>query len=129
MIHQETCTPGGEFNFVVMGAKNDGGIQVAKIGYDEEIKNPTQYNLLTGSQALERMTEVKIKLQKLHKTLKRIGVWQEFIPWQYIHWISHTSDNVRRLSVFFCPLRENPAMGHFKFKEGFKNWEDDRNKK
>jgi hypothetical protein len=124
----KTCTPVGEFNFIIVWPKGDGRIQAAKTGYDEEIKSSTQYSLLTQSHALGRMTKVKTKPWQLHKSFERIGVWQEFIPWQYIHWISH-GNNVRRLSVFFCPLRENPARGHFKFKEGFENWEDDRNKK
>jgi hypothetical protein len=81
----KTCTPVWEFNFVVVGAKSDGRIQVAKIGYDEEIKSWTQYNLLTQSQALETMTKVKTKPQKLHKALREL----EFLGKNYVHWISH----------------------------------------
>jgi hypothetical protein len=55
----KTCRPVGEFNFVIVGAKSDRRIQVAKIGCDEEIKSPTHYNRLTHSQALERMTKKK----------------------------------------------------------------------
>jgi hypothetical protein len=126
----KTCNPVGEFDFVVMGANSDGRIQGAKIGYEEETQNVIQYTLLTQSQALKRMTQVKAKPRYLFKSLDRVGVWQEFIPWQYIHWTSHgAADTVRSLSVFFHPLRKKTKMSPFNFQKGSENWEDHRKKK
>jgi hypothetical protein len=96
----KTCLPVGEFDFVVVGVKNDGRIQIATLGYDEDITSSTEYSLLNQTQALARMTEVNTKPFKQYKRFTKIGVWQHFVPWQYIHWIS-SGDNVRRISVFF----------------------------
>jgi hypothetical protein len=108
------------------------GLQVmegfTKIGDGEEIQNATQYTLLTQSQALDRMTQVKTKPRRLFKSADKVGVWQEFLPWQYIHWTSHgAADTVRSLSVFFHPLRKKTKMSPFNFQKGFENWEDHRN--
>jgi hypothetical protein len=119
------CKPVGDFNFVVVGVKANGTIQIAPLKY-QYAKSPTAYVHLTQAQAFERMEEKKTKPYRLLKTFKEVGVWNQFVAWQHIHWLS-SGDNVRRISVFFRPLREVPTATNFIFKEGKEDWEDRRN--
>ena len=119
------CKPVGEFNFVVVGVKANGKIQVAPLGY-EYARTPKEYTHLTQEQAFEKMTVKKTKPYRVYKTFDKVGVWNEFVAWQHIHWLS-SGDNVRRISVFFRPLREVPTANNFIFKEGKEDWEDRRN--
>jgi hypothetical protein len=119
----QVCKPVGDFDFVVVGVKA-GKIQVAPLGY-KYVRSPKEYDNLTQGQALKRMTEKKTKPRKLFKTFDKVNIWNHFVAWQHIHWLSSGSD-VRRISVFFRPLREVPTSNNFIFKPGKEDWEDRR---
>jgi hypothetical protein len=120
----KTCKPVGDFDFVVVGVKVDGRIQVAPLGYNYAA-TPKVYDNLTQEQASQRMTVKKTKPRKIFKSFDKVEVWNQFVPWQHIHWLT-SGNNVRRISVFFRPLREVPTSNHFIHQEGQQNWEDCR---
>jgi hypothetical protein len=98
----KVCKPVGEFDFVVVGVKANGRIQVAPLGY-KYAKSPKLYDHLTQEQPSKRMTEKKTKPYRVYKSFDRVGIWNKFVAWQYIHWLSGGT-NVRRISVYFRPL-------------------------
>jgi hypothetical protein len=89
---------------------------------------PKDYDHLTQEQASRRMTEKTTKPKKIFKTFDKLNVWNQCLPWQNIHWLSSGND-VRRVSAFFCPLREVPTFKNFIYKEGKQNWGDLRHLK
>jgi hypothetical protein len=123
----KTCIPVGDLDFVVVGVKATGRIQVAPLGY-KYAATPKDYDHLTQEQASRRMTEKTTKPKKIFQTFDKLNIWKQFVPWQNIHWLS-SGNNVRRVSVFFRPLREVPTSNNFIYKEGKKNWEDFRHVK
>jgi hypothetical protein len=120
----QTCEPVGDFDFIVVGVKADGRIQVAPLGYNYAA-TPKDYGHLTQEQASRRMTEKRTQPYHMFKSFNKVGIWNQFVPWQHIHWLSSGKD-VRRVSVFFRPLREVPTSNNFIYKEGKQNWEDRR---
>jgi hypothetical protein len=129
ILHPEaykTCIPVGDFDFVVVGVKASGKIQVAPLGY-KYVATPKDYYHLSQEEASKRMTEKTTKPKKIFKSFNKLNIWNQFVPWQNIHWLS-SGNNVRRISVFFRPLREVPTSNNFTFK-GDQNWEDLRHVK
>jgi hypothetical protein len=116
------CKPVGDFDFVVVGVRATGKIQVAPLGY-KYARSPKEYYHLTQDQAFKRMTEKRTKPRELFKSFHKVEIWSQFVAWQHIHWLSGGT-NVRRISVFFRPLREVPTANNFIFKEGKEDWED-----
>ena len=123
----KVCKPVGDFDFIVVGVKVNGTIQVAPLGYNYA-RSPKYYDHLTHEEAWNRMTEKKTKPTKLYTSFHKVGIWNQFVPWQHIHWLSGGTD-VRRISVFFRPLREVPTSNNFIMKKGKENWEDRRHLK
>jgi hypothetical protein len=117
-----TCKPVGDFDFVVVGVKTNGSIQVAPWGYHYRA-SPTKYDDMTQEQASLELTVKTTKPKELFKTFEKLEGWNKFVPWQHIHWLS-SGNNVRRVSIFFRPLREVPTSNNFTYKEGKQNWED-----
>ena len=117
-----TCKPVGDFVFVVAGVQANGSIQVAPLGYHYQA-SPTEYDDMTQEQASLRMTVKTTKPRFLFKSFAKLEVWGKIVPWQPIHWLS-SGNNVRRVSVFFRPLREVLTSNNFTYKEGKQNWED-----
>jgi hypothetical protein len=64
----KTCKPVGDFDFVMVGVKADGRIQVAPLGYNYAA-TPNVYNHLTQEQASRQTTE---------KTTKPRGIFKSF---------------------------------------------------
>jgi hypothetical protein len=104
------CKPVGDFDFGVGGVKANGSIQVA-------------HDNMTQEQASLQMTVKTTKPRSLFKTFDKLEVWNKFVPWQHIHWLS-SGHNARRVSVFFRPLREDRTSNNITYKEGKQNWED-----
>ena len=59
-VAYKTCKPVGDFDFIVVGVKADGKIQVAPLGYNYAA-TPKAYHHLTQEQASRRMTEKTTK--------------------------------------------------------------------
>jgi hypothetical protein len=120
----KVCKPAGEFDFIAVGVRAAGKIQVAPLGH-EHARSPMEHCHLTQERASKQMTEKRTKPRELFKSFDKVEIWNQFVAWQHIHWLSGGT-NVRRMSVFFGPLREVPAANNFIFKEGKEDCTGDR---
>jgi hypothetical protein len=75
----QTCKPVGDFDFVVVGVKADGSIQVAPLGYHYQA-SPSKYDDMTQEQASLRMTVKTTKPRCLFKSFDKLEVWNKFVP-------------------------------------------------
>jgi hypothetical protein len=76
------------------------------LGYKYAATLKDYYNL-TQEQACKRMTGKTTKPKKILKSVDKLSIWNQFVPWQNLHQLS-SGNNVRRVSVFFQPLKKSP---------------------
>jgi hypothetical protein len=67
----KTCKPVGDFDFVVVGVKANGSIQVAPLGYHYYQASPTEYDYMTQEQTSLLMTVKTTKPRFLFKSFDK----------------------------------------------------------
>jgi hypothetical protein len=98
--------PIGDLPFVAVAPKGN-CLQIAPLQYQIEM-SPRNYPVISMEEAKDRMIPNKSIPTKTLKVLSKQFEWGTFIAWCNIHW-ANGDFSCPHLSIFFCPLCENPT--------------------